>query len=85
MKKKTPHLDHYYKHAGDNYLYHGLCYYTDYTLSERLLKLFKPTADEMWEHFYGRSLYWGRDEETFKFGPTRQNIVLLMAAMNGEL
>ena len=49
---------------------------------DKLFKLMIPT-------FYTNSTdYWAADDDygkIFGFGPTRQNILLLLAAMNGEL
>lgn len=50
-------------------------------------ELFIPTKDEKEKLFAGA--YWAEDDNPMFlgefFGPTRQNIVLLMAAMNNEL
>jgi len=76
--------------------YSGLCYYFE---DSKYFELFIPNTDEK-KFWYGTSLglvYWGLDRvisdrviigdeiETQEFTPLRQNIVLFLAAMNGEL
>lgn len=54
------------------------------------IQIFKPTNSDL-EELMNEGLpviYWGAGENPyslFKYTPLRQNIVLLMAAMNGEL
>lgn len=50
---------------------------------DELFQLFKPFESDDWRN---GSFYWGNvDGWGFYFCSLRQNIVLLMAAMNGEL
>lgn len=52
-----------------------------------LLKLFKPTYEEAGDHrhcFYAWGEQWDEGAAGY-FNDFRQNVVLLMAAMNGEL
>lgn len=54
-------------------------------------ELFEPTKEDCWEYRVETWGYWGVDFPSSvincqtSFGPTRQNIVLLLAAINGEL
>jgi hypothetical protein len=73
--------------------FNGMCHLFE---KDELFKLFKPTEAERDE--WNCTAYWGCDltEEDYRnyknnayfcknFTETRQNIVLFMAAMNGEL
>lgn len=94
---KTQHLDFYYECLEKNRLPHkGLCTCVDKGLiSPGLFIRFIPNSEELWSlSMNGLSLgWWASDVEflgdtfTKEYGFTelRQNIVLLMAAMNDEL
>lgn len=64
----------------------GLCQNFE---DDKLFDIISPTREEICINNFGA--YWAEDDKDFDywgrehFGPTRQNIVLLMAAMNGEL
>lgn len=66
----------------------GLCCCFEYDdRAYNLLMIFHPTEEECSEYGHGIG-WWGRVryvEGITEFTDTRQNIVLLMAAMNGEL
>lgn len=69
----------------------GLCYYFCDAKSlgwrfnsNPLFIIMKPTGKDKCEN----SMYWGSESKSgdhYQFTPLRQNIVLLMCAMNGEL
>lgn len=99
MKKNKKYLELYYKWIKQGHIdpstynFNGLC---DLFKKDRLFKLFIPTLKEKEE--YNCTAYWGcdlterdyiysSDRSIFYSGftETRQNIVLFMAAMNGEL
>lgn len=96
MKKKK-YLPIFYQFLKNGKIpQHGLC---NCMPDDELLKLFTPTATEFYGHPGDESLvilcYWGFDglpagcksgrERVESFSPMRQNILLLMAAINGEL
>lgn len=80
-----PNLEFYYKNLGKEEIY--LCNKAaDGELDKHLLLLFEPDKNECDE--YNHSYYaWGeeRDEPDGLFNEFRQNVVLLIAAMNNEL
>lgn len=64
----------------------GLCYEPD--IDKDLLTMFTPTVDDCIKYNVKDDNYWAADKEIDSgedFGPTRQNIVLFIAAMKGEL
>lgn len=74
----------------------GLCFSLNDPFSDKqdqLLEFFVPTPEEydtngyrLWQCFWAADGVSQRDPlQLCKFTPLRQNIVLLMAAMNGEL
>jgi hypothetical protein len=85
MKKKTKYLDFYNKCMETGKIpTNGLCLCFK---NDKLFALMDPDNGE-------RLSYWGFDRDKFaspmesvwfEFTPTRQNAVLLMAAMNDEL
>jgi hypothetical protein len=64
----------------------GLCG----NFGNEVMSLFEPTPEDCREYNVCTWGFWGHDDwldiywDT-SFGPTRQNIVLFLAAMNGEL
>jgi hypothetical protein len=93
MKKKK-YLPLYYKWMKKGMPDQGLCSSLWYLFQEEtLLELFEPTEKEydkggfcLFQCFWAADGVSQRDESFFyKFTPLRQNIVLFMAAMNGEL
>jgi hypothetical protein len=91
MKSKTPYLDLYMKWMREGEMpTWGLCGSLGFTGLYGDLDIFEPTKED-----YDRIgeedkniIFWGSDSpdiEKHIFTPLRQNIVLLMAAMNGEL
>ncbi len=91
-----PTLDFYYKCKALNRLPEdgglGLCGSQLVKLGDEL-KLFIPDADESFElvdrgfcpTYWASGLEFDHPEEMFAFTPLRENIVLLIAAMRGEL
>lgn len=80
----------YLKGRLDSYRNHyrnGLCYEKD--IDKKLLALFTPTEADCLKYYVDAEAYWASDvkgpTEDSEFGPTRQNIVLFIAAMKGEL
>ena len=67
----------------------GLC--NEAEIDKNLLILFEPTLEDCKVYNVSTSSWWAADEPLFPsnicsyFGPTRQNIVLFIAAMKGEL
>lgn len=75
----------------------GLCH----SIGKRAVKMFTPSSYEYWGHDNGEDpsdYYWGYaagdyeiywpydiDKISMSFSPMRQNVVLLLAAMAGEL
>lgn len=89
MKRKK-HLEFYYRCMTDGRMpWHGLC---NNDLDKRRLKLFKPAGMEEMDRAWSVQ-YWAcefedsydRRRSQYNFGPTRQTIVLFLAAMSGEL
>lgn len=89
-KKETPYLDFYFRHMKNGVLpSNGLC--TCFT-HHKLFKLIDPDMGQCLS-------YWGFDDDPsamsvfdggevtrwYSFTQLRQNVVLLMAAMNNEL
>jgi len=91
MKVKTPYLDFYYKCMKTGRLPNdGLCNYFGFFIGDNMtFDLMRPHVSEL--ENTGEMGYWGMDgfkeEERngYDFTPLRQNVVLFMAAMNGEL
>ena len=82
-------LDFYYECLETGYLPgSGLCH-TD-VASTDLFQLIKPTDEDI-DKLYGEGkpvVWWGMgdfEHSTYEFSPLRQNLILLMAALNGEL
>lgn len=62
----------------------GLCG----NFGDKVMDIFRPTGKDCITYNVCPGGYWARDEwerQAIDFGPTRQNIVLFLAAMNGEL
>lgn len=62
----------------------GLCG----NLGKEAMSPFVPTMEDCNDYHVVGYGYWARDHEnisSLSFGPTRQNIVLFLAAMNNEL
>lgn len=95
MKKKTPYLDFYYKCVKDGNIMpvRGLCeVFGKWFEAPYKWKYYHPLFELMFPEPYngGSTPYWGsesefREDDEYKLTPLRQNIVLFMAAMNGEL
>lgn len=86
--KKTPYLDLYLEWHHRGKVANFLCTY--FGKNNELFSLLKPTSEEKWNHYEeGWCMYaWGErndDSDTLMFTDLRQNIILLMAAMNDEL
>jgi hypothetical protein len=96
MRKKK-YLDFYKKcmetgsmpKSSLNGMNNGLCG----NFGEKVMEIFEPTIENCREYNVVSWGYWAADRKVDEnpdywctgFGPTRQNIVLLLAAMNGEL
>jgi hypothetical protein len=83
----SKHLDFYYKCLEKKRMpSDGLCDCADMgLLNKKIFNLFLPSESERVD---GNWLYWASGSgnwETYEFTPLRQNIVLLMACLNGEL
>lgn len=97
MKKKTPFLDYYMARMPHGTIHSnglcnclGACHDADYTEVKKqyqAFELFLPTSDEALIRLKENgNNYWGSEHgEARTFGPLRQTIVLLCAAMNNEL
>lgn len=91
-KKSKKHLNFYRNTIKEGYMpYSGLCVVANRkNISGKLLEKFEPTNEDriqLFEEGKNRT-YWGSDSTLCRrgvFTPLRQNIVLFMAAMNGEL
>jgi len=94
--KNTPFLDFYYKWIGSEKNVYGLCnHLSDEMLSSEAWSLICPSREELESHVEDgfRRGYWGEYElghplsrEYYgKFNEFRQNIILICAAVNGEL
>jgi hypothetical protein len=73
---------------GDFCMSNGLCDSLSFHRPDPLFELFEPTEEDIKQlnANYLSAAYWASDEgHGSDFGPTRQNIVLFLAAMNGEL
>jgi hypothetical protein len=97
MKKKK-YLDFYKKCMKTGYMpksslngmNNGLCG----NFGEKVMEIFEPTIENCREYCVVSWGYWAADRELVMddpdywhtgFGPTRQNIILFLAAMNNEL
>lgn len=90
-KKKYSYLKDYQNWMIDGKMpNNGLCnHYGDYEHLE-LMTFISPNSKEKDELFWQNNshLFWGSDshkENRYVFTPLRQNLVLLMAALNNEL
>lgn len=99
-KKETPCLDFYNRSMKSRVMtrkipfsgYHyGLCSWVHAEeIDKKLLHLVTPTTGDISRLFRENkdTVHWGSDAEHGKIGeftPLRQNLVLFMAAINGEL
>jgi hypothetical protein len=77
-------IEGYTLYSGSN----GLCNSVDFDDDNAAFHLFEPTHEEMILYRCPSRAYWAWDGvglNSSHFGPTRQNIVLFLAAMNNEL
>lgn len=82
-------LDKHFELTKKGYTDNGLCYEKvdgeELSTNPKFIML-TPSDEERWDGGY--SAYWADDyenDDVCQYGPTRQNIVLFMAAMNNEL
>lgn len=91
MRKKKKYLPLYYEWMESGQLTNGwgldVCGLCDTEISEsKFFLLIEPTNEEAC--LMPSPAYWGRESDAYvggKFSPLRQNLVLLICAMNGEL
>ncbi len=87
MKKKTPFLDFYHETSP----YETSVFLCQSGLPEDIVEMFKPTNDDIEEarakEEYISPYAWGSEHgyDAGRFGVFRQTVVLLCAAINGEL
>jgi hypothetical protein len=80
----SKHLDFYYKCLEEGKMPEsGLCLCENYIDHDLLFNVFKPYQAPYLS--YWAAGYKNSDDYEYQFTPLRQNIVLLMACLNGEL